>query len=112
MLLYTQIACYILIALQALDGHSTYIAIKNGYGTETNGIVGRVLSQLGLVPGLLVVKVGTTVALYWVATQLPTMMQQPAEAPFVAALFIALAVFYTVIVVKNYRIYFAGKARA
>lgn len=62
---------YILIALQVLDLVSTVIALRNPDLTEGNGILKPMFDALGVVPALVVVKLGFIGLLYWAAPQVP-----------------------------------------
>lgn len=46
-----------IVVLQAADIYTTYVVLRSGRGREANPIVDYVIKKLGLVPGLLAVKV-------------------------------------------------------
>lgn len=54
------------IAMQVCDGVTTYIALAEMNGREANPVVRWVLEKLGLIPGLIAVKGGFALAVYFV----------------------------------------------
>lgn len=83
---------YILLALQALDLVTTYLALKDGRNREANPIIAGTIRKLGLVPGLLLAKffaVGITI---WASQVL---------SPLVLFAFIG---FYVYVILRNLRI--------
>jgi len=83
---------YIIIALQVADIVTTYLAITNGKGIESNGILAPLFKASGLIPGLLIVKGGFVALLWWAAPLVPV------------DLLYALAAFYAWVIFNNVQV--------
>ena len=83
---------YLLILLQVLDLASTVIVLHNPKLTEGNGILKPMFDVLGVLPTLVVVKLGFIGLLFWAAPQVP-----------VEVLY-ALIVFYSWVVFNNVKL--------
>ena len=83
---------FVLIVLQLVDIVTTHMAIKNGKGTEGNGLLAPLFKRFGLVPTLIMVK-GTFIGLLiWGAPQVA-----------VEALSLLVA-FYVFVIVNNMKV--------
>ena len=86
------------VALQVLDGWTTYKVLRSGKGTEANPVVRKVIERLGVYPGLMAVKGGAIVCVI-VARQYGVWVGD--VAIYVLALAVVL---YVVVVAQNWKV--------
>jgi hypothetical protein len=82
--------------LQAGDGWTTYQALKKAGNIEANRIVARIMSLIGVIPALVVLKGGIVVfigAAFWFAPSV-----------YLTVGILAINVFYAIVVWKNYQL--------
>lgn len=66
-----QIALYVLLALQALDLITTYIALKNPNLVESNPLLNPLFKIFGVLPVMLALKASFAAFLFWQQAGIP-----------------------------------------
>lgn len=66
-----QLALYVLLALQALDLITTYIALKNPNLVESNPLLNPLFKLFGVLPVMLVLKAVLAAFLFWQQAGIP-----------------------------------------
>lgn len=62
---------YALIALQALDLLTTWLALRHPRAREVNSVLARLFAAVGVLPGLLLTKAAFVALLVWAAPLAP-----------------------------------------
>ena len=66
-----QLSLYVLLALQALDLTTTYIALKNPNLVESNPLLNPLFKLFGVLPVMLVLKASFAAFLFWQQAGIP-----------------------------------------
>ena len=83
-----------IIILQLLDIISTYLVLKDGKGYEANKLIAIIINKLGIVKGLILVKLIISIPLWYLATH-----------PSPQWLLNILIVIYVITVINNFNEY-------
>jgi hypothetical protein len=99
--LLSQVLAVIFVILNVLDGHSTYIVLRpNHFARERNPVAKWVFKKLGILRGIIIWKaLLLSVLMYLMFTEYLT------EPYFLNILLITANIFFTWVVIHNYRVY-------
>lgn len=93
--------CIALTALQAFDFYSTYTILRRPGGYEDNPAMAKLFAAVGLVPGLILSKLGVT-AIIWAAWYYGAWVEEWQGLPVPLVLLFVVVLYYGNVMMKNF----------